>query len=173
MGNSYSLLVRVTRKTLESTVAASARLVFGIVPPPKAYADYRNVVPLADLRRQPKAGTEWRSVAVMTGKWDAGARFFFEANTVGVRVHRVQYLDCHPDPKRMLWNISGNKTWYSSKPFASGWTPQHSRGLLHWSYFSGAAANTLEWLPEDTGLRFEESTLYMHKRAHKSCHTLR
>ncbi|XP_077519937.1 apical endosomal glycoprotein-like [Amblyomma americanum] len=141
---------------------ASARLVFGIVPPPKAYADYRNVVPLADLRRQPKAGTEWRSLAVMTGKWDAGARFFFEANTVGVRVHRVQYLDCHPDPKRMLWNISGNKTWYSSKPFASGWTPQHSRGLLHWIYFSGAAANTLEWLPEDTGgYMFATNTLHL------------
>ncbi|XP_049268925.1 MAM and LDL-receptor class A domain-containing protein 1 [Rhipicephalus sanguineus] len=40
---------------------------------------------------------QWRKIVVKVGNWDAGARFVYLANTLGVSIDRIEYNMCHPD----------------------------------------------------------------------------
>ncbi|XP_049522516.1 MAM and LDL-receptor class A domain-containing protein 1-like [Dermacentor silvarum] len=115
---------------------ASSILTFGVLPPSAVGNQSSGVVELSELRDNRYKG-KWVEVTVKVGNWDAGARFFYRAGSVGVSVDRPKYINCHPDAQSEGSELTKQVSCDFSNPKDCGWFPERQATDVDWVLYTG------------------------------------
>ncbi|XP_077560585.1 MAM and LDL-receptor class A domain-containing protein 1-like [Haemaphysalis longicornis] len=136
-------------------------LAFGVLPQSKDDEKSVMPVPLATVSGSELKG-RWAKLTVRTGNWDAGARFYYQSDTPGTSVDRIEYTNCHPDTTSQGAEASLKVSCDFSKPFDCGWFPERLVADTNWVLFSGATGQQrMRWQPTDS---VSHSGAYMYAR---------
>ncbi|KAL3213066.1 hypothetical protein MRX96_035643 [Rhipicephalus microplus] len=73
---------------------------------------------------------QWTKMFGRVGDWDAGARFVYLTNTLGVSIDRIEYNMCHPDSQSEGVEAAETVTCRFSDPSNCGWFPRAKRCLI-------------------------------------------
>ncbi|XP_050040923.2 MAM and LDL-receptor class A domain-containing protein 1-like [Dermacentor andersoni] len=115
---------------------ASSILTFGVLLPSAAGNQSNDVFELAELHGNRDKG-KWVEVTVKVGNWDAGARFFYRAGSVGVSVDRPKYINCHPDAQSEGSELIKQVSCDFSNPKECGWFPERQANHIEWVLYTG------------------------------------
>ncbi|XP_077560586.1 MAM and LDL-receptor class A domain-containing protein 1-like [Haemaphysalis longicornis] len=123
-------------------------LTFGVLPYSAAEKRSRSVFPLAVFSAYQNKG-KWVKTSVRTANWDAGVRFYFEANTPGTSVGQVEYLNCHPDTHTAGAEASRQVSCNFTNPLDCGWFPERSAADIPWMLLLGGTEMASAWQPKN------------------------
>lgn len=136
----------------DQLTGADAQLAFGVYPPSTSTQGMILRHRLAVVAGKHMGG-KWTRRVVRTGSWNAGARFYYEANIVGVSIDSTTYSECYPATQNKTLENTRPVTCDFSKPLDCGWFPESSPNDLDWVLYSGDLGKLdLKWQPEDSAL---------------------
>ncbi|KAL1476418.1 hypothetical protein MTO96_036519, partial [Rhipicephalus appendiculatus] len=103
--------------------AVSSVLTFGVLAASAPHNRSRDVFELYQLRGNLNK-VRWTEVSVKIGNWNAGARLFYRAGSLGVSVDRPKYINCHPDAQSEGSELTKQVSCDFSNPKDCGWFPE-------------------------------------------------
>ncbi|KAL3248106.1 hypothetical protein MRX96_056678 [Rhipicephalus microplus] len=128
----------------------AAMFLFGVKPDPGFDSQRSNVKVLGTLSGRVLKG-QWRRVFVRVGNWDAGARFVYLANSVGVSIDRPEYKMCHPDTQSEGAEAAEKVSCTFSDPSNCGWFPERKASDTIWTLNAGGTEiPKFKWQPFDS-----------------------
>ncbi|XP_075742958.1 MAM and LDL-receptor class A domain-containing protein 1 isoform X3 [Rhipicephalus microplus] len=94
---------------------------------------------------------QWTKMFVRVGNWDAGARFVYLTNTLGVSIDRIEYNMCHPDSQSEGVEAAETVTCSFSDPSNCGWFPERRDADTMWALNAASRDfRVFNWWPSDS-----------------------
>ncbi|XP_037508031.2 apical endosomal glycoprotein [Rhipicephalus sanguineus] len=128
----------------------AAVLLFGVRPAPVFDSQQSTLKLLGTVNGRTLKG-QWRRMFIRVGNWDAGARFVYLANSVGVSIDRPEYNMCHPDSQSEGSEAAEKVSCSFSDPLNCGWFPERKASDMTWALnLGGTEFPKFLWQPSDS-----------------------
>ncbi|KAL1446931.1 hypothetical protein MTO96_028696 [Rhipicephalus appendiculatus] len=128
----------------------AAMFLFGVRPGPVSGSQKSNLKVLGTVSGRTIKG-QWRRMFVRVGNWDAGVRFVYMANSVGVSIDRPEYKTCHPDSQSEGAEAAEKVSCSFSDPSKCGWFPERKASDITWTLNAGGTEiPKFKWQPSDS-----------------------
>ncbi|KAK8763756.1 hypothetical protein V5799_033635 [Amblyomma americanum] len=125
----------------------SSKLVFGVLRRSTGDSRPENMVPLAVVGASGDKPS-WVKIAVKTGMWSRGVRFFYQANAEGVSIDQPEYHNCYPRTRNKDHVKRLRVDCDFSEPLECGWFPEGGLAHMSWILQVGGVGQSM-WKPAE------------------------